>query len=439
MSKVPDSSSGKGDAKPSPKTEAKSAAQSDAKTAAVSQEKTNPAAKDDGSAKKPGSAEHGKPTAGAAGKPADKAAPKAAEPASSGGFMRGFIIAAVLVVVVVAGGMLTVKDWWPAVEPYIGEWVEPLLPEGGTDEEAARLAEIEQRMDAIEAAANDATSADALADLEAARAQLSRQIDDIMVRLDVAERALSSLRSTAEAMTTAGGGAASGELAGRIDEIDALSRNLAASRAESQAALDALAREVEALAQQRAGASANSVQAQAMVLTTGQVRRAVIAGGPFDEPLIALEAIAGDDPEIQVIVDRLRPNADTGVATVETLRREFAEIAGPLVQAGRALEESDWVSSAFNKVTSLVSVRRTDGSGDPASADAIVAAAENRLAAGNLAGAVDVLGNLPAAAQEKASGWLANANARLDVDKALDDLHALALRRLQTAAASGQG
>lgn len=447
MSKVPDSKTdskagsdtGKNDAKASENSEeAKKNEKPSQASAAKSPSKKSemPAGKTadktaDKPAAKPDAAKAGGKTGSGAG--AGKAAPR-----SGGGFLRGFVIAAVLVVAAVVAGALTARDWWPAVEPYVGEWVEPFLPQPEVDENAARLAAIERRIEAVETAADEAASADALADLQAARAELSQQIDDIMARLDVAERALSSLRSTAEAMTSGNGEAASA-LAGRLDELDVLSRDLAASRAESQAALDALAREVEALADVRAGASAASVQAQTLVLTTGQVRRAVIAGGSFEEPLAALEASSGDDPDIRPIVDVLRPHAATGVATLETLRQDFAAIAATVVQAGHALDETDWVSSAINKVSSLVSVRRTDGAGDPASVDAMVARAENRLAAGDLAGAVEALDGLPEAARNAAAGWLETAGSRLEVDGALDDLHTLALDRLRSAASAGQG
>ena len=443
MSKVPDTKTGKSDTKTTGKDDSDKSGPAPTKTGSTASDKSTEPSDAKASAKapeKPAATKAGGPTTTAKEQDTDGARPKKA---SGSGFLRGFSIAAALVLAVAIGSVLTVKDWYPAVEPYVGDWVSSLMPSSAKEENAARLSAIEQRIDAMETAANEAASADALADLEAARSELSRQIDDIMNRLDVAERALASLRSTAQAMTSGGGSAAVDAFSGRLDEIDALSQDLAASRAESRAALDELAREVEALAASRAGASAASVQAQTVVLTTAQIRRAVVAGNPFEEPLDGLAASTADDAEIGSIIATFRPHAANGVATVETLRRDFGKIAGTIVQAGQALDESDWMSSAINKVSSLVSVRRTDGEGDPQSADAIVALAEKRLAAGDLAGAVGALDGLPDSGRDAAATWLAAANARLAVDDALDDLHALALRRLQSSAsaasAAGEG
>lgn len=428
------------DRKAGGKTDAKPVSAAEAKPDAATADK--PVEKPTGKpADKPAEKPTGKPAEKAGEKPAAKPSPKAS---SGRGFLRGFGIAAVVLVAAAIGGAATLKDWWPRVEPYVGEWVEPFLPEaGGDDEGERRLAAIEERLDAVESTANAAPNASAIADLEAARAELSQQIGDILNRLAAAERAVSSLKSTAAALAAGGGSGSAGSgaesaLAERLSEIESLSEDLAASRSASQQVLQDLSRQVEALAAARAGASAAAVQSQALVLGVGQIRRAMTAGRPFDEPLSALAATAAGDPAIEQAIARMQPHAATGVATLQDLRRTFSVTAGSIVQAGRALEETDWIATALNKISGLVSVRRVDGQGDPDSVDDIVAAAEDALAAGNVSDAVEIVGSLQGAAADAASGWLAGAAARRDVAAALDELQDMAIRRLQ-AAAGGQG
>lgn len=418
MSKVPDTK------KPAEKATDKAEAASDKKDAAKPAD-----AKDAKATAKPDSKPETKPDAkadpkAAAAKPASKPEPKAAPKKKSGGspFLNGFGIAAVLVIAAVIGGVITLKDWYPAVEPYVGAYLEPFLPAG--DEGDDRVATLEAKVSA---------DAAAIADLEAARAELSSRISTIMTRLERAERAVSDLRATAGALASGSGSSdvAVDGLVGRLSEMET-------ANAASLQAIDDLTSRIEMLSKRQTGASAEAVQTQAMVLVVGQVQRAVETGDAFDEPLRTLAAAAGDDPAVKDAIAAMRPYAASGVSTLASLRRDFAADASEIVRAGDALAENDWIDAAVNKVSSLVTVRRVDGEGDPTSVDGIVAAAEDRLAEGDLAGAISVIETLESGAAEAASAWLAEARARQSVDDALTTLHDLAVSRLQDAAA-GRG
>lgn len=405
MSKVSDTKKVSEDAKPSTAAAKKAAA------------KTEPAQKDPTVEQTAAKSTEKSKAAGTA------KTPVAPRKSSGSPFLSGFGIAVVLVLALVIGGVMTLKDWYPAVEPYVGEFLEPFMPED--TEEESLIAALEARLVAIEES-NAGVTASAIADLEASGAELTSQIASIMSRLESAERSISNLRTTASALSSSG--------STRSPDVDLLIERLSEVETANDLNLDALedlASQVATLSQRQTGASATAVQNQAMVLVVGQISRAINAGEGFADPLRSIAAVADGDPAIQDAISIMQPHAAGGVATLETLRRTFADDAGAIVRAGGALEENNWIDAAVNKVASLVTVRRIDGEGDPASVDAIVATAEDRLAAGDLDGAIAVVDALESGAAEAASAWLAAARARQEVMAALGSLHDLAVSRLQ--------
>ncbi len=354
--------------------------------------------------------------------------PAAAKPKTGGsGFLRGALVAAVVIVVAVVAAVATSRDWWPVVEPYVGEWVEPYLPaDEEADDAAVRIADLEARIDAMESAAAGMASADALADLEAARAALSAQIDRIMTRLDETEAALTSLRSLAASRTSSSGGEAlSDDVLQRIEDLET------AVQSANRDQVD-LNQQIEALLASRSETMAVNSRSQALALAAGQLRVAISGGRPFVDPLSVLAAAGDGDETVTAIVAALEPHAARGVATLDELRRVLAADAGAIASAGAALEGEDWTSQAINSIQSLVTVRRLDG-GDVTTVDGRLARAEELLAAGDLIGAYDTLDGLEGRARDAAAPWLERAAARLEADAALADLQAHAIRLLTQA------
>jgi len=110
-------------------------------------------------------------------------------------------------------------------------------------------------------------------------------------------------------------------------------------------------------------------------------------------------------------------HAARGLPTVAVLAARFDERAGAVVRAASRDEQSGWVNQTLDRVSSVVTVRRV---GDVAggSVEARVARAELRVSAGDLAAAVDELGELEGRAGEAAGPWLLAARARLSIDHA---------------------
>ena len=310
-----------------------------------------------------------------------------------------------------------------------------------------------RRVAETEAAGSAALSAveSRLADLEAALGRGAAQpaggdeagrIADLGAALAALDDRIAALDEGIAAAPSAGGGAG---VAGLADRIDALERAVAA--APEGVALGALESKIERLvalagdlvgriaALERRSAPAAG-KSPALLLAVGQLRAALRGSGPFDVELDALLAVAADDPEVGGAVAALTERARDGVPTLDVLRARFAAIAGPVVRADDAPEEASRVERWISRFTSLVTVRPVgDVPGD--SADAVVARAEARLAAGDLYEAVAEVKDLEGAPAEVAADWLAAARARLAAERALAALDARAVAALGNAGGGG--
>lgn len=138
------------------------------------------------------------------------------------------------------------------------------------------------------------------------------------------------------------------------------------------------------------------------------------AGEPLAPALALLPA--GTEPP-----PALRAFASAAPPTELVLRREFAAAARAARDASTA-EGSDAVSAIRGFLSGLVTVQRGDevvvGTNDAAA----LAAAEARLMAGDLAGAVAALSPLSAGAAQAMAPWKARAQALLDARAALGAL-----------------
>jgi hypothetical protein len=240
-------------------------------------------------------------------------------------------------------------------------------------------------------------------------------------------------RAAAGAPPDDGGGAA-----GLAERIEALERT--AADAAGGAALSVLESKIERLValagdldrrlaalEKRSAAAAGT--RPAMLLAVGQLRAALRGSGPFEAELDTLRAVAADDADVAVAVATLAARAAVGVPTVEVLRARFGAIAGPVVRAADAAEERSWLDQLLDPLAGLVTVRPV-GDVPGASTDAVVARAEARLKADDLAAAVAEVERLEGAPADLAADWLAAARARLAAERALAALEARAVGAL---------
>lgn len=278
----------------------------------------------------------------------------------------------------------------------------------------------------------------AAAQIESLRAELA-QTDE---KLNALSGRLQDLSRDAERS-----GAAAAEFEQLKQTVSAFEKRVAAIESRPGAAgvsqeaidnsLDPLAARVAAIESRLAGvAKAQSEvnvsnRATALALALYNLRRAVNEGKPF---AVELNAVADMSP-VPLDLAALQASPDRGVPSLEQLKADFRKAANATIDTENQPADDSLASELWSKAKSFVRVRRKgDVPGD--STAAILARAEHRLEAGDLAAAIGEAGQLQGPAAQAVSPWLAGAKARLAADQALSKVEAQLLTAL---AASEKG
>lgn len=227
------------------------------------------------------------------------------------------------------------------------------------------------------------------------------------------------------------------ELPNPLKAVQAEVGRLAGAVAAVEGKTAALAADSAKLKDQTAAATGASagVKAATLALAGGQLRAKLAAGEPFQYELAAVRAVAKGDAEVTALLDGVAPLASTGVPTKATLRDAFPAAVAAVVAAeaeGAAKSAAGW----FGGVTALVNQLGYVLQVSPAPEGGVHAIARQsraRLAAGDLAGAVDEFSALPEPRAADAEDWLAAAKVRVAADKADGALTTLILSRLAAA------
>jgi hypothetical protein len=163
----------------------------------------------------------------------------------------------------------------------------------------------------------------------------------------------------------------------------------------------------------------------ALVMALDQLDEAAEHSGSFATELKAVQDLVGQDAAVagDPAFAVLQGRGKDGVPTLPALQADFAKIAGNIVSAGDEPLDSDWASRTLARLASIVTIRRT-GEVTGKTPEAIVARAELRLAAGDLAAAVREVEQLTGPAAATAADWLAGARADLAVAQAVETLRA---------------
>ncbi len=135
------------------------------------------------------------------------------------------------------------------------------------------------------------------------------------------------------------------------------------------------------------------------------------AGRPYKAEL----ALLANTPGIEAEVKTLMTHAETGMPSRATLTERFPAAAA--AAARNADRGDDLLSQAIAKLKGLVQIRRVAPGDD---LDGRLARAELLLKAGDLPGALAALDGLPDGAAKALASWRADAQARLDAERALD-------------------
>ncbi len=285
-------------------------------------------------------------------------------------------------------------------------WIATHLPKPVASTGATRLAALEDRVDALSAGAPGAELAAAVRGLEARRKAVERALDALSATAAATEDRLGELAASIESLRAATARAPTREQVQRLQQ----------ALAELAERLDPLERRPAARRALPAGA--------ALAVAVAQLRAVLTRSGPFAAELDVVRALAGDDPELDADLARLAAYAETGVPSLSVLEGSFGKLASAVAAAG-APAGDDWMAAALRRLRGLVSWRRVGERAQRAGGTEMrLAQAEAALGAGDLDAAVVALTGLDGDAAGAAAGWLGDARARLEADRAIAALTA---------------
>lgn len=376
----------------------------------------------------------------------ETAAEMEAPPANGRGFSRRSVVPAVilwslLLLAIIGGVVYAARPFWL---PYLEAYVQVLQKDPFQD---PRMDSLSERLSALEGMAKASQeSNDALAEMERQRAELSDHVGGLVARVDTLEQALDSVRKMVEAtqlpreaedarksLEELSQRIALLEEAGEGVGLQANLENLSAESDRISASVADISTRIEDLEKLEGMASQVSGEARESFLAASRLREALRSAAPFSSELEDLHA-AGDDVGLGAIAGELEPYATSGIPTLATLRDRFGDVARDVSYTVHRLEGEGWFAGIVNRISSLVSVRRTEFEDGEDSVDAALVKAEAALAGGDLMTAVRMLEGLEGDAAKVAAKWLDDARARVVAERAMAMLHVLAISLMNPSA-----
>ncbi len=333
---------------------------------------------------------------------------------------------------------------------------------GGSEQDAARIAKLEDQLALMQTAAKNDPQAGRLPQLAAITGKLADLESTLSTQLDalrknVAQDVDARLASATEAGQAARSGtqridrdvatlkAETAEISSGLTGIKTDSDRAAAALKTTQEDLKRLKTDVDtrlaSVAKPEDVSSAvtplndklaalqNDVQgviksegdrrttAERIVLSLelANLKRAIDRGAPYAPELAQTRKVAGNVINLGPL-DRF---ALEGVATSTELQQSFKPIAFKIIDAEQQPQEASIVDRLLAGAKSVVRVRRTDHSPDDKSVEAVVARMEAALNEDRLSDVLEQAKSLPAPAREAAQDFLAKVEARESVDRAL--------------------
>ena len=271
-----------------------------------------------------------------------------------------------------------------------------------------------------------------------------RRIAPLVERVEALAGRLAALEGApASAGAPSGAGAAEaaaalGRMAERIARLEAALEaagdpRLAEKVESAGARVDGIEAELKRLA-----AAERTRKGDALLLAVGQLREAAAGPRAFDAELQLVLRAAGGDAGIEDAAGLLAAVAPAGIPTRAALENRFPALAAKAAQSALAPEDGDWLDRTASRLSRVVTIRRVgEGAEQGEGALAVIARAESRLAAGDLAAASAALDGLDGAPAKSFDGWRKAAAARAAADAAIARLSRRAVERF--AAAGGGG
>ena len=376
-----------------------------------------------------------------------------------------FLWGLLFVVVVGCSSYATKPLWAPYVINYLPQLKSMPGDKPPEDLLMARIDQLEEEIVQVR------KSGEAIADLESERGRLNKTFEGVMARILELEKEINNVRSMKKATTPPTDAVSTNEslqrLNSRMTELEKSDKiakavmerlnNLEQRMAERGPSAGSSAEELSQImtdisqrivtlergaSQSIAGEASmaiakQQVRAQSLVLAVGHLRETLRSSDPFVQPLGALRTLGGNDPDIMSGLKELAPFAQTGIQTLDMLRRDYGTVAeniraaAPKVTSGEMSKGT--LSKVLDQMTSLVSVRKMGSEGPENFAASPVDTAMVQLDQGHLEGAIATLSALSGTEAAAAGPWLAKAHGRLIAETTLSRLHVFVVSILATA------
>ena len=153
----------------------------------------------------------------------------------------------------------------------------------------------------------------------------------------------------------------------------------------------------------------NTSKASALLVTATQIKLLAKTGKGFAAELEALQKMAVDDSAVKETIDELQPFAKSGVTTLPLLKAGVPQLIQDIKQVEATQNQASLLDAVLGQVSSVVTVRRTDGAESLQSVDGVLARTSLALDESNLTQAIKELQSLDEAFDPVTSDWLAKA------------------------------
>ena len=163
------------------------------------------------------------------------------------------------------------------------------------------------------------------------------------------------------------------------------------------------------------GVAPEDMKAAAMLIAMAQIRSALMRNNTsFDNDLALLKkTLPEGDQNLAAAIDRLAPQAKTGVLTPSGLSQEFRGMTGDIVSASLSGQDVSVGEKAKARLADIFMVEKNGERVSGTQSQIAIAAAQKQLDQGNVQGAVEILKTLNGPAAERTQPFLEKAQATL--------------------------
>jgi hypothetical protein len=347
------------------------------------------------------------------------------------GVVGAFVTGLVAAVIVLAAAVLSLPYWpqeartlWrgPAVAPPPPPPATPVIDTAQLDAAKRdinrRLDDLDKRMSvAANTAAQAAPADNRPAAPDPAIAELRRKLDALENKPQP-EADTSALKADTSALKS--------EIVALRAALQSLDQTVSGQKSSVDKATEAATASVTH--EQKALAAARG---SAVVAVAAHISAAVAAGLPFATDLGLLQPLTRDDAKLNELVGTLQPMAAKGVASRASLAGSFPAMARAAM-ADDLADDSFW-QRLLGRLKGVFSLRRIGADVQGDSVEAKLARAEAAANAGDVAKAVALVKSLPTQTARATADWLARADAHLAAQHAVDQLAAQGVALLESA------